>query len=228
MFDLACDHRKAITPPDPCVEFVSVQMSCPAGNLYPSRPVTHDGGAYPKLKCRVCGLDHLPEDANPMRGHWAGKVSWGPNQFERAISEVEIQLYKLYFVDSMYQKIGDAVATREVRLWHSLSLTCCDTAFYSADLDVALPMNATYFMVVPVTILGLELNIGPVSERIVDDDRIRMSASSARRLRAPSPLAPLLALLPLALLPLASGPLPGRAEGASRRGRGGGHGAAAR
>mmetsp|Transcript_80621 Transcript_80621/g.202839 ORF Transcript_80621/g.202839 Transcript_80621/m.202839 type:complete len:522 (-) Transcript_80621:118-1683(-) len=205
MFDLSCDHREAITPPDPCVEFVSVQVSCPAGNLFPSRPVSFDTGAYPRLKCRICGLDHLPADANPTRGHWAGTVSWGPNQYERAISEIEIHSYKLYLVDTMYQKIGDALAVQEVKLWHSLSLTCCDTSFYHADLDIVLPANASYFMVVPVTVLGLEINVGPVSERIVDDDRIKASASSARRTWSLSCCALQGLLLPTLLLLFAAG-----------------------
>mmetsp|Transcript_20522 Transcript_20522/g.71014 ORF Transcript_20522/g.71014 Transcript_20522/m.71014 type:complete len:245 (+) Transcript_20522:116-850(+) len=201
MFDLACDHRKSISKPDPCVDFVAVQMSCPAGNLFPSRPVVHDSGAYPRLKCRTCGMNRLPDDGSPIRGAWAGRISWGPNQFGSAISETEIHSYKLYVVDAMYQKLGEALHTEEVRLWATLPMTCCDTSFYGADIDIDLPQNYTYFMVVPVTIAGLELNVGPVSARIVDKGNSQRVTSGTRRSLASSfvsaPLAVLAVLVTL-------------------------------
>lgn len=181
MFNYQCDQRKSVSPPDPCVDFSFVQISCPAGNMFPYRSVGQDDGAYPMLKCRTCGIKPLEPDASPYRGRWAGKVSWGPNQFLGTISETEIQSYLLYITDAMYQKLGRPLASEEVQLWSTLTATCCDTSFYSADLDIELPVNYTYFMVVPVTIAGLELNVGVVSDRIKDVGTHLMTASGSRR-----------------------------------------------
>lgn len=180
MFDISCDLRRAVTPPDPCVDFTDVQISCPAGNVFDGRPASFDGGSYPLIKCRVCGIDHLPEDSDPMAGFWLGDVAWGPNQFQGDISEIEIHSYKLYIVDAQYQKLGAPVAIQEVKLWATLRAECCDTSFYKVRVEVELPQNYTYFMVVPVTVAGLELNVGPVSERIVDNDA-RMPVLSGSR-----------------------------------------------
>lgn len=185
MFDDRCDHRRAITGPDTCVEFVDVQMSCPADNEYEGRAVVLDSGAYPLIKCRVCGIAHLKPDGNRYANRWAGQVTWGPNQFLGEISETEIWSYRLYVVDAQYQKLGKPVATQEARRWATLSTDfCCDTSFYKATLDIALPQNFTYFMVVPITRVGFELNVGPVSDRIEDNVQLSTSANGAVRSRA--------------------------------------------
>jgi len=187
MFSARCDWRKSIIPPDTCVDFVDAQMSCPADNQYEGRPVILDDGAYPRIKCRVCGIGHLPPDGNRHASKWAGEVTWGPNQFLGKISETEILSYKLYVVDAQYQKLGDAVATEETKQWATLKTDfCCDTSFYKATIDIDLPINFTYFMVVPVTRGGLELNVGPVSDRIEDSLQLSVSTSGARRIAVPS------------------------------------------
>lgn len=190
MFNIACDHRRAITPPDPCVSFSAVQLSCPAGNKYFGLGVKRDHGGYPKLKCRTCGLKRLPADSSNLLGIWAGRISWGPNQFEGVVSETEIHSYKVYITDSWYQKLGQPVLYREVKMWATLRMKCCDLDFYSGEVEVLLPENSSYFMVVPVTLAGLELNVGPVSDRIVDVGT-RQAKSAALRPYA----TPLLALL---------------------------------
>lgn len=168
MFDIACEHRKTITPQDVCVEFSFAQMSCPAGNTFEGRNVALESGGYPRIRCRVCGVGHLPVDSDSRPGFWNGQVTWGPNQFDSTLSESEIFSYRLYVVDSQYQKLGHAVAEQEVRLWATLQMTCCDTSMYKASVELELPQNSSYFMVVPVTLGGMELNVGPTSERIRD------------------------------------------------------------
>lgn len=198
MMDIKCDHRKAITKPDSCVEFRSVQMSCPAGNLIEGRAVFLEDGAYPRIHCRVCGIGHLPEDSDSRTGFWRGKVTWGPNQFNNVLTEAEIKAYKLYVVDSQFQKLGEPLATQEVRLWATLRKTCCDTSTYEAHLDFELPQNSSFFMVVPVTLAGLELNVGPTSERIRDRKGMVTQTAAARRYWTALGLPVLLfALLPL-------------------------------
>jgi len=200
IFDESCDTRLSQESVDSCVDFASVEISCPSTNLLTSRPVILEAGAYPQLKCRVCGIAALPTDGDPTQGTWAGTIGWGPNQFLTSISETEIQSYNLYVVDSMYQKLGDALANREVKLWNTLQASCCDTSLYKATISVALPTNATYFMVVPVTINGLELNVGPVSTRISDVGAATVAAGDARPLSPQHALA--LTLLLVVIVPI--------------------------
>jgi len=214
MFDLGCDQRRSITPPDACVEFGDAQLSCPASNMFRGRPVSLDSGAYPRIRCRVCGIAHLHPDEDPVAGFWKGPVSWGPNQFNGDISETEIHSYRLYVVDAQYQKIGEPLAIQEVKLWASLRAECCNTEFYQVHLDLRLPENYTYFMVVPVTIAGLELNVGPASERIEDDDGVVAVQAGARR---SSPAATAVAAA-ATMLPLLWSLLPPGTRGALARG----------
>jgi len=182
MFDVKCDHRRAVTPEDLCVRFAYVQMGCPAGNLQEGRAVFKEAGAYPEILCRVCGLGDLPEDGDDRYGFWSGMVTWGPNQFGSQLSESEIKAYRLYFVDSQLQKLGDPLHEQEVRLWDTLEMTCCDPTFYKFNIDAyELPQNTSYFMVVPVTTGGLELNVGPHSERIRDHGYTVTATAFARR-----------------------------------------------
>lgn len=180
MLDVGCDHRRAITDADSCIEFRSVQLSCPAGNTESFKTVDLEKGAYPRLRCRVCGIEHLPADSDPAEGAWTGQVSWGPNQFDGQLSESEIASYSLFIVDAQFQKLL-RVATQEVRLWATLQATCCDMSTYKVQVATLLPPNATYFMVVPTTTAGTELNVGPISERIIDSNPVRPAMSGSSR-----------------------------------------------
>lgn len=189
MLDVECDHRRPITPVDVCVEFRMAQVSCPADNHLLGRPADIDDGAWPLIKCRTCGIAPLHGDEDDRRGWWSGHVSWGPNQYEHVLSEAEVSAYKLYVVDSQYQKLGPHLALREVKRWASLRLECCDLEMYEADITLLLPQNASYFMVVPVTVAGLELNVGPTSDRIRDiGNRVAAPIAGGRREAASSVL----------------------------------------
>merc|ERR1719215_1345416 len=117
LFNVGCDHRRVVTPPDPCVSFSAVELSCPPGNTRFGHQAQKDHGEYPKLKCRVCGVNHLPPDESSVAGVWAGRISWGPNQFEGVISETEIRAYRVYVTDSWYQKLGTPVLEKEGKIW---------------------------------------------------------------------------------------------------------------
>lgn len=207
MFDAQCGRQRSPATVDPCVDFNYLQVSCPADNVLGSRPAVLDAGVYPLLQCRVCGLAPLPADGDLRRGYWSGTVSWGPNQFGSSLNEAAVRAYKLYIVDSQYQKIGSAVSTQEVRFWVSLQQSCCNTALYQASLQIELPLNASYFMVVPVTLGGLELNVGPTTTRIKDvGTRAGIASAGHRRERSTWPGALVVAALAaLAALPAVDG-----------------------
>jgi len=177
------------------VEFSAVQMSCPAGNLHRGRSVNYDSGSPPALKCRVCGIEHLEPDSDMHRGYWAGRIAWGPNQYEDTISETEVLEYRVYVVDAQYQRLTERpLAVEATRPWNSLQKGCCDHSAYHVDLVVELPVSSTYFMVVPLTKAGLELNIGPVTTRIEDlGDLVHVAAADMLRLQVTW----LLSLMPL-------------------------------
>lgn len=168
-FDPACVQRPAAGELDACIDFSHVSIGCPAGNAAIISNVDVLDGRVPLLKCRVCGLGALPSDQHPMKDRWRGTLTWGPNQFEGMISEVAINHYRVYVVNELWQKLDDPQYLVDARVWANLfNTTYCDTTMYKAHLDVALPHGYAYFMVVPVTGKGLELNVGPLTARIVD------------------------------------------------------------
>lgn len=163
------------------MEFGHVTLGCPEGNNRPDTQVVHMDGAYPSLRCRVCGIDALGADKDMRRGVWAGVVAWGPNQFEAAISETTIFSYRLYVVNDRLLKLGGKLAEVEVRLWATqFDTSFCDTSYYRFEVETRLLPGAAYFMVVPVTKGGLELNVGPISEPIEDLGNL-LSLSAATR-----------------------------------------------
>jgi len=130
-------------------------------------------------------------------GHWGGVVTWGPNQFEAAISETSIDSYRLYVVNDRLQKLGPPRAFVEAKLWANLfNPTSCDVRYYEARVNLALPDAAAYFMVVPFTRDGLEMNIGPTSERIVDLMQVATTSGVALCLNRVSSLIIWISLLP--------------------------------
>jgi len=111
----------------------------------------------------------LPVDMDMRARRWRGAVTWGPNQFEATISESSIEAYHLYVVNDRLQKLGENLAVVEAKLWANLfNTSTCDRHYYVANLDLELPAGAAFFMVVPLTKGGLEMNIGTISERIED------------------------------------------------------------
>lgn len=195
-FNAECDHRRALRAADECVQFGHVTLGCPEGNNKPDMRAIHMDGAYPLLRCRVCGIGMLSLDTDMRRGFWAGTVAWGPNQFESTISETAIDSYRVYVVNYQLHKLGVALATQEAKLWATLfNSSHCDKRYYSVDLVKALPVGATYFMVVPVTKSGLELSVGPTSERIEDLGNVVGSMSAAGPLMESSMLAAMVSIM---------------------------------
>lgn len=147
-----------------------------------------EDGQYPLLRCRVCGIGPLHRDQNPKPRHWAGVVTWGANQYDGEISEVSIDSYRLYVINERLQKLGPPQAVLEAKVWANLfNTTHCNNEYYKAHVDFILHPDAFSFMVVPLTRGGLELNIGTISDRIVDVSR-QSSSIAAQYLSSPSVL----------------------------------------
>mmetsp|Transcript_51805 Transcript_51805/g.143461 ORF Transcript_51805/g.143461 Transcript_51805/m.143461 type:complete len:378 (+) Transcript_51805:65-1198(+) len=169
-FSPGCTARRVPAEVDDCIEFSHLTLQCPADNFHPDQYALPIEGQYPLLRCKVCSLSAPSGDRDPRRGLWAGTVGWGPNQFERSISETSVQAYRLYVVDDALEKLGKPLAERAAKLWATNLLpdsSSCDALYYQADLAVALPARAASFMVVPVTRGGTELHIGPTAA--IDD-----------------------------------------------------------
>jgi len=180
-FDPMCDIRQALDVADACVEFADVTMKCTAGNEKPNIPVTVESGAYPRIRCRSCGVAPLLSDANPHPGVWSGTVTWGPNQYEDLISESSIESYRLYVVYDFLRKLGEPVAEMTAALWaNQFNASKCDVTYYKVTQDIVLPDGFAYFMVVPFTRGGLELSVGSLSQRIQDDGRVAVASSCIR------------------------------------------------
>lgn len=176
-FDPSCVEKEA-PGGDPCVVFNHVTISCPAENDTPNRQVLKQEGEYPLIRCRVCDLQVSP-DTDMRLEYWSGTVSWGPNQFDAIISETSIGSYWVYLADDRLRKLGNSLIRVEARLWANLFKTeICDSGYYQAQLNLTLPAGTAYFMVVPFTRGGVELNIGPV-KRIHDLGTV--AADSAMR-----------------------------------------------
>jgi len=101
-------------------------------------------------------------------GIWNGIVEWGPNQFGAIISETSIDSYRVYLADGQLRKIGPALAFVEAKQWANLfNPSLCNPDYYRARVNTTVPEGAAYFMVVPFTRGGVEMNVGPV-KRMVD------------------------------------------------------------
>jgi len=185
-FNPTCDHRRSLAEEDACVDFKHVEMACPARSFTPGRLVDVVAGSFPLIRCRVCGLGPLPPDSSMYRGVWAGELTWGPNQFEAQIGETNIEAYHLHIVDQHMRKLtGLPVATVKAKLWANLfNSSHCDVRLYKASVRVLLPVDSAFFMVVPLTLEGLELKIGVTSAPIVDlgtlvlSDAVRLASLS--------------------------------------------------
>lgn len=165
-FDPKCVLRRA-PGGDPCIVFSHTVLNCPAGNLEPNRAVDKQEGEYPLIRCRVCDL-LVSEDSDMRASYWTGTVEWGPNQFGATISETSIDSYRVYVADEKLRKLGPWRAFVEAKVWANLfNPRSCNPDYYRAHLEIYLPKGAVYFMVVPFTRGGVEMNIGPV-KRLVD------------------------------------------------------------
>jgi len=163
-FPLGCSAQRVLGEVDDCIDFGHVTLQCPADSFFPNRLATPIDGRVPLLRCKVCGLGVIGADRDRRRGLWAGTVTWGPNRFERGVSETSVQLYRLYVVDDALRKLGQPLASTEAKLWATSLMpgaSACDERYYQAEVAFAVPAGAAAFMVVPVTRGGLELNVGP-------------------------------------------------------------------
>lgn len=176
-FDPRCVERQA-PGGDPCIFFRHITLDCPAANDRPNIEVVKQEGEYPLIRCRVCGMN-VESDTNPLGGRWSGRVAWGPNQFDAMISETSIDSYRVYVADEKLVKLGESFARVEAKQWANLFKPAeCNPSYYEAYLDISLPSGAVYFMVVPFTRGGLELNVGPVVP--VEDLAISFPSRAAR------------------------------------------------
>lgn len=153
---------------DQCVAYsLSMLLACPWHNTEPgTHPVTQ-GGSLPKVRCWPCALGEASADTSDLEAYFEGNVTFGPVVVDSIVSEAYVREYKVYIVDEFRRKLGGAVAT--VPASGFVNPLCCQADAYIAYVSAVLPRDFKAFMVVPVTINGLELPAGPTTSDIPDD-----------------------------------------------------------
>jgi len=134
-----------------------LQYSCPADNQQNQIAKVDSVTAF--VKCEVCQVKLTP-DADQQMGTYSGTVQWGPNQVAGVLTETDISVYKVYFVDSFGAKVGSSLGSVS-KTTASYSSACCNVGLYTLALSAqAIPSGATRVMVVPVDTNGVEMPYG--------------------------------------------------------------------
>lgn len=163
----------------PCIEYEgSLSMTCPAGNSVVDRAPVWEAAApweqwytlhqaLPQVVCQVCDV-LLGTDTDAMENSVTFDLTFGPNMIHGEINQLDIQGYKVYWVDADDVIIdGTPVATVQKPSGESENAraSCgCDASHYFIPfVNVPVPAGAEGLLVAPTDNSGFTMPVGRVA-----------------------------------------------------------------
>jgi hypothetical protein len=121
-----------------CISGVPVRFHCPDLNTEMARrPEKIGGNCF--VRCEVCSTSSL-RDENPTAGLFSGTLKFGPAHAEGTVTLPEVSGYRLIFVDSCGEEVGEAYPLMPTVDYDP---GCCRGDTYQMELvDVEIPEGA--------------------------------------------------------------------------------------
>jgi len=142
--------------PTTCVAGGPLEFKCPWYNINPEMIMDTIGQC--RVRCEVCTLGLL-WDVDSRRGFLSGNLPFGGAHAEGGVLTGGIEGFKVYFADSCFEKIGEAIAY--VPSNTSTPRACCLDDQYIATLrGVEIPKEAVRLLVAVVSVTAGELPLG--------------------------------------------------------------------
>jgi len=121
---------------------------------------------YPRITGKVCDTPTASADTNAFIGLYSGTVYFGPLMENGEINEGNITSYRIYWTNSVDQKLGAALASVTKQ---GIVAVCCQPGTYNVSLmSVQIPDTAVRFTVLPVDSNGWEVPLGESTATVSD------------------------------------------------------------